>query len=176
MTRLNNVDPATAQGRAKEIYEGPLASKHMNIFKAMINSPAALDMFLAANAALAKGSLTEPQRQVIWLLVSQANGCDYCVRAHVGLAKKAGLTEEQTSEARRGSMTDPKLNALAQFTQAVLDTKGAVSDEQIDTFRAAGYTNADIVEVIAVISMNVFTNYFNHVNRTVNDFPPVPDI
>ncbi len=73
-------------------------------------------------------------------------------------------------------MTDPKLNALAQFTQTVLDTKGAVSDEQIDTFCAAGYTDADIVEVIAVISMNLFTNSFNHLNRTANDFPPAPDI
>jgi len=60
MTWLKNVDPAIAQGRAKEIYEGPLASKHINIFKAMINSPATLDMFLVANAALAKDSLTEP--------------------------------------------------------------------------------------------------------------------
>lgn len=172
MPRLSVIDPAAGQGRVKEIFEGPLKGKHFNIFKGLANSPAALDAYLALSGALAKGSLSEKERETIQLAVAQANGCEYCLSAHTALGKKAGLTDEQTLEARRGAMNDPKLAALAKFALALHEKRGSVSDADLASVRKAGYSDAHIAEALASYALATFTNYFNHVNQTAVDFPP----
>src|SRR5687767_1036437 len=92
MPRLNVVDPDQSQGDLKQTFE-QLKQKHgkvLNIFKGMANSPAALEAYLAPAGALAKGQLSAQDREVVYLAVSQSNGCQYCLSAHTGLAKKAG--------------------------------------------------------------------------------------
>ncbi|MEL7473832.1 MAG: carboxymuconolactone decarboxylase family protein, partial [Planctomycetota bacterium] len=96
MARLQVVDPATASGRAKEIFDGPLKGKHFNIFKGMANSPAVLDFYLGMGGAASKFELTGAQQEAIQLAVGEANGCGYCVAAHTAIGKGAGLSEEQT--------------------------------------------------------------------------------
>jgi uncharacterized peroxidase-related enzyme len=174
--RLPFVNPATATGRAKEIFDGPLAGKHFNIFKSMANSTAALDLYLAANGALAKSTLSGKEKEVVQLVVGQANGCDYCVAAHTAIGKSLGLTDAQAIEARRGIMADPKLNALAAFAKSVNEKKGGVTDAEFKAFKAAGYTDANVGDVVAAVSLAIFTNYFNHVNNTPTDFPAVAKI
>jgi len=175
MTRLAIVDPASASGRAKEILDGPLKGKHFNIFKGMANSGAALDAYVSMSGALSRGLLTAAEREAIALAVAEANQCDYCLAAHTALAKAAGLAEARTLEARRGSIPgDPKLDALVKFAMRLHEKKGFVSDADLQTVRAAGYTDAHIVEIIANYALNIFTNYFNHVNRTAVDFPAPP--
>lgn len=176
MPRLNTVNPATATGRAKEIFEGPLKGKHFNIFKAMANSPAALDVYLAMSGALNNASLSAPEREVIQLAVGQANNCDYCVDAHTAIGTMVGLTKEQTIEARRGSMADPKLAALAKFALAIHEKRGFVSDADLAAFKAAGYADAHVAEAVATYALALYTNYFNHVNHTQSDFPSAPAI
>lgn len=176
MPRLNLVNPASATGRAKEIFEGPLKGKHFNIFKGMANSPAALDVYLAMSGALNAASLSAQEREVIQLAIGQANNCDYCVAAHTAIGTMVGLTKEQTIQARRGSMADPKLAALAKFALAIHEKRGFVSDADLSAFKAAGYSDAHVAEAVATYALALYTNYFNHVNHTESDFPPAPAI
>lgn len=176
MARLKVVDPAGAAGRVKEIFDGPLKGKAFNIFKGMANSPAVLDAYLGLAGALNSASLSAAEREVVQLFVGQANGCDYCVAAHTAIGKSVGLTEAQTVEARKGHLSDTKLNALATFAAALHEKKGFVSDEDLSRFREAGYNDGHIGEVVATYALAVFTNYFNHVNESAVDFPAPPAI
>lgn len=177
MPRLKAIDPATATGRAKEIFEGPLKGKHFNIFKSMANAPATLDAYLALSGALKDASLSAKEQEVVQLAVAQANDCPYCISAHTAIGKGAGLTEAQTVAARRGRFDDdPKLDALARFATAVFEKRGLVSDEDLTKFRNAGYTDQSIAEVVASYALALFTNTFNHINQTPVDFPTPPTI
>jgi uncharacterized peroxidase-related enzyme len=178
MSRLNSVDPAAAEGKVKEILasvEEDLGSVP-NIFKGMANSPAALGAYLAIDEAMEGAALTPAEWRVVYLTVSQCNNCTYCLSANTVLGAQAGLSEEQMKAVRRGEVDDEKLNALARFTRAILDKKGFVSDEELEAFRAVGYTDAHAAEVCAVIGQATFSNYFNHVNDTPLDFPRAPEL
>lgn len=176
MARLTPVDPSTATGVVKEIFEGPLKGKHFNIFKSMAQSPAALNFYLAASGALGKSGLNAKEQEVIQLVTAQANACDYCLSAHTAIGKMVGLSDAQTLEARRGHVNDAKLGALAKFAAALHEKRGHVTDADVQAFKAGGYTDANIAEVIAVYATAVFTNYFNHVNQTPVDFPAIAKI
>jgi AhpD family alkylhydroperoxidase len=172
MPRLNIVDPAHATGRVKEIFDGPLAGKHINIFKGFANSAAALDAYLGLADALNRAGLSLKEREAIQLAIGHANGCDYCQAAHTAIGKSAGMTDAQTVEARRGSMADPKLDALVKFVLAIHEKKGLVSDQDLSRVRAAGYGDGHIAEVCAAYALAIYTNTFNHLNQTAVDFPP----
>jgi uncharacterized peroxidase-related enzyme len=172
MPRLTVVDPAASTGQVKEIFEGPLKGKHLNIFKGIANSPAALQMYLAMSGALHGGELTKAEAEVIQLAVGEANGCGYCTAAHTMAGTKAGLTSEQAIGARQGRIEDdPKLDAIARFAVAMHEKKGFVSDDDLNKIRSAGYSDSHIVEIVAHYALATFTNYLNHVNETVVDFP-----
>jgi len=175
MARLPVIDPS--HDSVNEIFDGPLKGKHLNIFKGMANSPAVLNLYLSMSGAIDSFSLSPAEREIIQLAVGQANGCDYCTAAHTAIGKGAGLTEQQTIEARQGRIADDaKLNALAIFATSMHEKKGFVSDEDLASFKAAGFTDAHITEVVGVYAMAVFTNYFNHVNQTEIDFPAAPPL
>lgn len=176
MGRIKPVDPATATGRAKEIFEGPLKGKTFNIFKAMASSPAALDVYLGMSGALAHSGLNAKEREAIQLAIGEANNCGYCVAAHTVIGKGAGLTDAQTIEARRGKVEDPKLGALVRFALAIHEKRGFVSDADVTAFKNAGYTDGSIADTLATYALAVYTNYFNHVNATEVDFPAVASI
>jgi uncharacterized peroxidase-related enzyme len=176
MSRITPIDPSKATGRAKEIFDGPLKGKYFNIFKAMANAPAALDVYLGMAGALSKASLSEKEREVIQLAVGEANNCGYCVAAHTAIGKGAGLTESQTIEARRGSLADPRLSALAKFALALQEKRGFVSDADVAAFYDAGFSASHLPEVVATYALAIYTNYFNHVNQTPVDFPLAPKI
>ncbi len=177
MPRLNVVDPATATGRTREIFDGPLKGLHLNIFKGIGNSPAALDFYLGASGALKKATLSAKEQEAIQLVIGAANSCDYCQHAHTAIGKGAGLSEEQTVQARRGRIEgDAKLAALTNFAAALHEKRGFVSDEDLAAVKSAGYDDAAVTEVVAVYALATFTNYFNHVNSTDIDFPAIPAI
>ena len=177
MPRLTNIDPKTATGDAKAIFEGPLKGKEINIFKAMANAPAAVHTYLGIAGALSKSSLSAKEQEAIHLAVSQANNCEYCLAAHTQLGKGAGLSVDQTLEARQGHVSnDAKLDALVKFALAINSKKGFVEDSDVSAFKKAGYTDQAMIEVLAVYSLAIFTNYFNHLNDTAVDFPAAPEL
>lgn len=174
MPRLQVIEPANAEGKAKELFDGPLKGKHINIFKGMANSGAALDAYVQLSGALASGKLSGAERETIALALAEANDCDYCRAAHTAIGKTVGLSEEQTVAARRGALDDAKLNALATFARQLHERRGFVTDDELNAFRSAGYDDGHTAEVVANYALNTYTNYFNHVNDTAIDFPKVP--
>lgn len=169
MARLNIVDPSTATGKAKEIFNGPIKGKHLNIFKGIANNPAVLGAFLGFMGGIKGGALTPAEHEQIALAVGGRNGCDYCLAAHSMMAAGTGLSTEDIESAKKGESSDAKTTALLKFTNAVIDKNGNVSDEELNAFKAAGYDDAAVVEVIGGIAVNTFTNLFNHVNNTEID-------
>lgn len=176
MPRLTPIDPAQATARAKEIFDGPLKGKAFNIFKSMAASPAALDVYLGMSGALGHGLLNAKERESIQLAIGEANNCGYCAAAHTAIGKGAGLSDAQCLEARRGKGMDPKTDALVKFALAIHEKRGFVSDADVSAFRAAGFSDGHIAEVVANYSLALYTNYFNHVNETASDFPAVPKV
>ena len=146
-----------------------------NTFAAIAaHGPAALKSVLAADAVLAAGSLTKSDQEVIKLVISAAAGCDYCVAAHNYLAKLAGVKAEVLEQIRKGQPTgDAKRDALVRFVRKLAQSSGTVSDEDFAAIKAAGYSDAQLVEISLAFATTVFTNVFNRINDTQIDFPAV---
>ena len=146
-----------------------------NTFAAIAaHGPAALKAVLAADTVVAAGTLTKRDQEVIKLVISAAGGCDYCVAAHNYLAKLAGVKPEVLKQIREGQPTgDAKSDALVGFVRKLARSSGTVSDEDFAAIKAAGYTDAQLVEISLAFATTVFTNVFNRINDTEIDFPAV---
>jgi len=175
-SRVSVVDPATAPSPAKELFAVVKGKFGMvpNLLKTMAHSPAVLEGFLGLNAALAKGTLQARVREQIALLVSQQNGCEYCLSGHSLTGKLAGLKPEEIVAARHGQASDPHAQAVLTLTKNVLDRHGDVTDEQFEAARSAGVTDAELAEVVGNIAVMTLTNYLNELAHTDIDFPRVP--
>jgi uncharacterized peroxidase-related enzyme len=173
MSRIHQLNPETATGRAKDLLGAVTGKLGLvpNMTRAMANSPAVLDGYLQLSGALARGTLPAKVREQIALAVAQANGCDYCLSAHTAVGKMVGLTADQIRDSRLGTAVDPKADALIRFARKVVETRGRVGDADLDEVRGAGFDDGVIAEVVAHVALNVFTNYFNEVAETDIDFP-----
>jgi uncharacterized peroxidase-related enzyme len=138
------------------------------------HGPAALKSILAADAVLAAGTLTKRDQEVIKLVISAAGGCDYCVAAHSYLAKLVGMKPEALKQIREGQPTgDAKRDALVGFVRKLAQSSGTVTAEDFAAIKAAGYSDAQLVEISLAFATTVFTNVFNRINDTEIDFPAV---
>ncbi|MEM1213171.1 MAG: peroxidase-related enzyme [Planctomycetota bacterium] len=144
-----------------------------NIYGTMAHAPAVLKFALQGNGILGESSLSPALREQIALAVAGANQCEYCAAAHTAIGKMNGLTDDQTTAALHAEADDPQVQAAVTFARQLVDREGFVTDEQITAFKAAGYGDQQVQEVVAVVAFNVFTNYFNHVAQTDIDFPQV---
>ena len=144
-----------------------------NLFRLIANSPRVLEGFLGLNAALGK-TLDVKLRERIALAVAEINGCDYCLSAHSYLAANlARLDGEEIAKARHGSSADARANAAVSFAAKVARARGRVEDADLTAVRAAGFSDGEIVEIVAVVAENFFTNILNNVAETEIDFPVV---
>ncbi|WP_215779914.1 carboxymuconolactone decarboxylase family protein [Paludibacterium sp. B53371] len=144
-----------------------------NLFRLIAQSPAALQGFTANSGALAK-TLDVKTRERIALAVAQINGCDYCLSAHSYLGLNlAKLSAEEITLNRQGRSADAKANAAVQFAAKVVRERGQVSAADVLALREAGYSDANIVEIVAIAAENIFTNLINLVADTEIDFPVV---
>ena len=145
-----------------------------NVFLMTANSPAALEGYVGLLGALAKGALPAATHERIALAVAEANGCDYCVSAHTWLGRNvAKLDDAEMAANRRGSSNEARADAAVRFARQVMARRGHVSDGEFAAVRAAGYSNAEVVEIVQHVALNTWTNYLNSVARTVIDFPVV---
>lgn len=144
-----------------------------NSFRLVALSPAALQGLLGLSGALAK-ALDLKTRERIALAIAQSNGCDYCLSAHtyIGL-NLAKIDVAEIALNRKGASAEPKANAAVAFAVKVNEARGKVSDADLQAVTDAGYTDAQIVEIIAVVAENIFTNLINIVAGTEIDFPVV---
>ncbi len=145
-----------------------------NLFRLVANSPAALEGYLGLNAALAKGALDARTRERIALAVAEINGCSYCLSAHTYLGKNvAKLDDAELAANRHGMSNDPQADAAVRFAVKVTNNRGHVTDADLSAVRMAGYSDAQIIEIVLHVSLNTLTNYVNEVAKTEIDFPVV---
>lgn len=144
-----------------------------NLFATFARAPAVLQAYLAFADALGKGRLSVRQREIIALATAQANRCAYCLAAHSAIAASIGMDEESLVRARHGGFAKPEEQALVELSLALVEQRGALSDAQLATARAAGLSDEQLLEVVANVSLNLLTNYSNLVADTEVDFPAV---
>ena len=175
MQRIVAIDPAQTTGKAKKLLDGVQAKLGMtpNLMKTLAAAPAALEAYLSFGAALETGHLDARFREQIALAVAQANSCEYCLSAHSAIGKMLGLKPEEITTSREARSQDAKRDAGLKFVQTMVVQRGEVSNQTIAQLKAAGYSDGDIVEIVANVAINIFTNYFNHVAETEIDFPLV---
>jgi uncharacterized peroxidase-related enzyme len=175
MPRIAPVDAAKAEAGVQTTLSAVKAKIGMvpNLFSTFARSPAVLNGYLAFSDALSNGTLNAKQREIIALTVAQANECHYCLSAHTLLGNGAGLSADAIRKAREGEGESSLDNAVAVFARRVVETRGQLSDADLAKARSAGLDDAHLVEVIAGVAINVFTNYTNNVAQTDIDFPKV---
>ena len=143
------------------------------MFRLIASSPAALQGFAANNGALSK-TLDVKTRERIALAVAQVNGCDYCLSAHSYLALNlAKITPEEVALNRTGHSADARADAAVRFATKIVRERGHIADGDLKAVRDAGYSDAQVVEIISVTAENIFTNLLNIVADTDIDFPVV---
>jgi uncharacterized peroxidase-related enzyme len=177
MSRLSKINVNEATGAAADLFA--------NIKRAMgrvpnayatvgTHNPAVLAAALNGDAVLAKGSLDKRDVEAIKLAVSEIAGCDYCVAAHTAVGKMVGLSLEETKQVRAGIPTgNAKRDALVSFVRHVVSNSGTLERSRLDDVRAAGYSEAQVVDALFAVSVINFTNLLNRVNDTDLDFPAV---
>ncbi|MDX1455163.1 MAG: carboxymuconolactone decarboxylase family protein [Gammaproteobacteria bacterium] len=142
-----------------------------NLFGVMSHNPAVLEAYATLDGLIAKSGLDAKERQVVLLTASRLNECGYCMAAHTGGARSAGLDNDIIDALRDGKAidSDDKLEALRQFTAAVVDQRGWVSDDTIKAFLDAGYEQQHVLAVILGVTMKTLSNYTNHIADTPLD-------
>ena len=144
-----------------------------NMYRLIAQSPAALQGFTANNGALTK-TLDVKTRERIALAVAQLNGCDYCLSAHSYLGLNlAKISSEEVALNRKGESGDAKANAAVRFAAKVVRERGHITEADIKAVRDAGFSDRQIIEILAVTAENIFTNLLNVVAETDIDFPVV---
>jgi uncharacterized peroxidase-related enzyme len=144
-----------------------------NMFRAVANSPAALASLWGSFGALGGGVLPAKLGEQIAVAVADRNACHYCLAAHTMLGKKAGATAEEMSEAQAGRSADPQTAAALTFALKVVENRANVSEADVAALRAVGFSDEAIVEILAHVALNLFTNYVNVALDVPVDFPGV---
>ena len=170
MSRLTiqSIDTAHADAqdrlRAAQQANGFLPS----LLGVLANAPTALETYQVVGAINGRNSLTPTEREVVQITAATYNGCGFCVARHTKIAYKKLQLPEPLVEALRNiqGLADAKLGALARFTLSVLENKGQVPDEAIEAFKAAGYSEANALDVVLGVSLATLCNYANNLART----------
>jgi uncharacterized peroxidase-related enzyme len=175
MPRINVVDPKSASGEAKELLDAVQRQLGIvpNFMRALANSPAALSAFLGLYAPLGRAAIDKATQERIALVVAEENGCEYCVSAHTAIGHGAGLSNEEMLLNRRGESREARAAAAVAFAKALNEHRGEVTTGEFDAVRAAGFSDGEIVEIITLVALNVFTNVLGKSTLINIDFPKV---
>lgn len=163
-----------AEPTAKAVLEA--AQKKMgfvpNMYKAMANSSGLLNAYVQGyDDFRANSGFSTAEQEVIFLAISQINGCEYCMAAHSFLAgAMSGVAEDVTAAIRDGApIPDTKLSALSNFTQTMVTKRGLPDRADVEAFLSAGYSESYILEIILAIAVKTISNYTNHIFHTEVD-------
>ena len=175
MSRVPLIDAATAPGDSKallgQIQQAFGATPAM--FRAVANSPAALASMFGSFGALGKGVLSPKLGEQIAVAIANRNECEYCLAAHTALGRKAGVSAQDIADAQDGRSSDPRTAAALTFALKIVEQRAHISDADVAALRTAGYNDQEIVEIIAHVALNLFTNYINVSLNVPVDFPAV---
>ncbi|WP_341929060.1 peroxidase-related enzyme [Methyloversatilis discipulorum] len=174
MPRVNiepQLAPAASQPLLAQIHQAFGATP--NMFKAVANSPAALQSMWAAFGALGKGTLGAKLGEQIAVAIANRNRCEYCLAAHTVLGQNAGASSAEMSAAQVGQASDAKTAAALAFALKVVEQRAQIADADVTSLRQAGFGDEQIVEIMAHVALNLFTNYINVALDVPVDFPKV---
>jgi uncharacterized peroxidase-related enzyme len=144
-----------------------------NMFKAVSNSPAALKSMWGSFGALGGGTLGVKLGEQIAVAIANRNRCEYCLAAHTVLGKNAGVSAADMAAAQVGKSTDAKTQAALSFALKIVEQRAAITQADVTAIRSAGFNDGEIVEIMAHVALNLFTNYVNVAFNVPVDFPAV---
>ncbi len=175
MSRIDIVTQETASEKQKELLKAIAQKLGMvpNFLGILAQSPDALQSFLGLHQIAEAGELDPQTRERIALAVAQGNSCEYCLSAHSAIGRKAGLDSDEIRANRNGSSKDARAAAAVAFAHAINTHLGDVTQAEFDEVRAAGYSDAEIVEIITHVGMNILTNLIGKISLVDIDFPKV---
>ena len=144
-----------------------------NMVRAVANSPAALQSMWAAFGALGSGTLSAKLGEQIAVAVANRNACEYCLAAHTALGRKAGATADEMAAAQVGSASDAATQAALNFALKVVEQRAQITADDVQALRTAGFSDEAVMEILAHVALNLFTNYVNVAFDVPLDFPAV---
>lgn len=175
MPRLNYVEPEEADAFTKKLFDQ--VGMVPNLYCMMANSSTVFDGFLKLTRCLEAARLDKKTREMIYLLTSQINGCEYCLASHTYTAVENGvMTKEETIQARKGQSQDPKVEAILRFAREVVEKRGHISQTTFDSVKAYGYSDEEIIEAIATIALATLSNYIAIVGEVELDYLDAPPL
>jgi len=175
MNRINVVTVENANPEQIELYDAILGQLGAvpNFLKVFANSPAALRAFLGLHGIANEGVLDELTRERIALALAEQNACQYCVSAHTAIGRKVGLNNDEIQANREGTSQDAKAAVAVKFAKSLAEHNGDVTNTELLEIRNAGYNDAEIVEIITHVGMNVLTNILGKASQVEIDFPKI---
>ena len=138
-----------------------------NLLRVLANAPVALETYLTVGGINGRASLTLAEREAVQVTAAAIHGCGFCVAGHTAISyKKAGLDEGVVNALRGGTpVPDARLDAVARFTEAVIASRGAVADEALAAFKAAGFDDQQALEVVLGVSLATLCNFANNLGQ-----------
>lgn len=175
MSRIKMIAADEANTEQTELYDAINGQLGMvpNFLKVLANSPTALTAFLGLHSIADKGMLDNLTKERIALALAEQNACEYCVSAHSAIGRKAGLSSSEIEANRAGTSQDAKAAIAVKFAKSLAENNGAVTTTELLEIRNAGYNDAEIVEIITHVGMNILTNIIGKASRVEIDFPKV---
>ena len=175
MARINVVTHEAANAAQKSLFDAIQSQLGMvpNFLKVFANSTDALKAFLGLHGIANGGSLDLQTRERIALALAQQYACQYCLSAHTAIGRKAGLNGSEIEANRAGTSQDAKAAAAVKFARALAEHSGDVTNAELSEVRGAGYSDAQIVEIITHVGMNILTNILGKASQVDIDFPKV---
>jgi uncharacterized peroxidase-related enzyme len=175
MARINVVTNETANTEQQALFAAIQSQLGIvpNFLKVFANSPDALKAFLGLHGIANGGSLDPQTRERIALALAQQNTCEYCLSAHTAIGRKAGLSTAEIEANRAGSSQDAKAAVAVKLARSLVEHTGDITTAELQEARNAGYSDADIVEIITHVGMNILTNILGKASRVDIDFPKV---
>ena len=167
---LAPVSDEAADPEQKRLFDEAKAGAGMvpNMYRTMVNSLGLMETY-AKGYALFRGSgqFLPAEQETVFLTISRENGCDYCVAAHTMLSlNKSGVSKADTEALRTGkTLPDARLDALSRFTAHMVQTRGRPTPEAVEDFKAAGYSDRHVLEIILALAVKTLSNYSNHIAR-----------
>ncbi len=173
MTNFDFHTIESAPQAAKPALEGAQNSLGFvpSLYAGMAEAPAVLNAYLQLGEQFGSTSLSAAEQQVVSIAASVENGCEFCVAAHSFIARNVAKLDEGDIQALRanGQLPNERHQALAEFTRLVVRQRGWVADEAVQAFVAAGFTKAQVLEVVLGVTMKTLSNYANHLLSTPLD-------
>lgn len=175
MPRIPDARDESLAPRAKELLAAAerKIGRVPNMLGPLAQSPVALDAYLTLSDILSRGDLSPELAENVALTMAGANECAYCASAHTAIGKSLAIDETELADNLEGRSANRRTAAVLSLVRSIVDHRGAVDDAELDRAREEGLSDGEIVEIVAHVTLHVFTNYLNRLVDPEIDFPVV---